>query len=189
MSARAITPMGKEACRQIIPLEDREACLFELQCVSEFLSSFDNDNTIPNHGFESFESAIKMLAIENSVLELQAFRNIAAASETVNGLLQFLEKFKTYYPALYSATETLYINKEIKAEIDSVIDRFGEIHNNASETLYSLRKSIQGIRGKIGQSFTKALSHYVNLDYLDDIRESVIDNKRVLRLSPCIKKS
>lgn len=180
MSARAITPLGKEACRQIIPLEDRESCLFELQCVSEFLSSFDNDNTIPNHGFESFESATKMLAIENSVLELQAFRNIAAASETVNGLLQFLGKFKTYYPALYSATETLYVNKEIKAEIDSVIDRFGEIHNNASETLYSLRKSIQSIRGKIGQSFNKALSHYVSMDYLDDIRESVIDNKRVL---------
>ena len=180
MSAMAITPLGKESCRGIAPLEDRESCMFELDCVSEFLSSFDNDNTIPNHGFESFESAIKMLAIENSVLETQAFRNIAAASETVNTLLQFLEKFKTYYPALHSSTESLYINKEIKAEIDSVIDRFGEIHNNASETLYTVRKAIQSIRGKIGQSFNKALTHYANLGYLDDIRESVIDNKRVL---------
>lgn len=180
MSAMAITPLGKDASRELSPFEDRETCLFELRCVSEFRASFDNDNTIPNHGFEPFEGAIRMLAIENSVLDIQAFRDIAAASETVNGLLKFLNKFKTYYPELFASTEGLYINKEIKTEIDGVIDRFGEIHNNASETLYSLRKSIQRVRGKIGQSFNKALSHYINLDYLDDIRESVIDYKRVL---------
>ena len=72
------------------------------------------------------------------------------------------------------------INKEIKKEIDSVIDRFGEVRDNASENLYNLRKQIQALKGKISQSFNKALSHYQNLDYLDDIRESVVENKRVL---------
>ena len=72
------------------------------------------------------------------------------------------------------------INKEIKKEIDSVIDRFGEVRDNASEDLYNLRKQIQALKGKISQSFNKALSHYQNLDYLDDIRESVVENKRVL---------
>jgi DNA mismatch repair protein MutS2 len=61
-----------------------------------------------------------------------------------------------------------------------VIDRFGEIRDNASDNLYTLRKQIQALKGKIAQSFNKALSHYQNLDYLDDIRESVVENKRVL---------
>ena len=74
----------------------------------------------------------------------------------------------------------MVVNKEIKKEIDNVIDRFGEIRDNASESLYTLRKQIQAIKGKIAQSFNKALSHCQNLDYLDDIRESVIENKRVL---------
>jgi DNA mismatch repair protein MutS2 len=72
------------------------------------------------------------------------------------------------------------LNKEIKNEIDNVIDRFGEIRDNASDNLYTLRKQIQALKGKIAQSFNKALSHYQNLDYLDDIRESVVENKRVL---------
>jgi DNA mismatch repair protein MutS2 len=72
------------------------------------------------------------------------------------------------------------LNKEIKKEIDNVIDRFGEIRDNASDNLYTLRKQIQALKGKIAQSFNKALSHYQNLDYLDDIRESVVENKRVL---------
>ncbi|MGA0373549.1 MAG: endonuclease MutS2 [Flavobacteriaceae bacterium] len=176
----AITPMGKASCIALEPVADRDTMLKELHCVSEYLASFDDDNRIPNHGFEDLSPAFKLLKIENSVLEITAFRNIAAASHTVNTLLVFLNKFKTYYPYLLSLGSEIEINKEIKKEIDSVIDRFGEVRDNASENLYNLRKQIQALKGKISQSFNKALSHYQNLDYLDDIRESVVENKRVL---------
>ena len=176
----AITPMGKATCTALEPLMEQEAMLKELHIVSEYLSSFDNDNRIPNHGFEDLSHALKLLKIENSVLEIIAFRNIAAASQTVNTLLLFFNKFKSYYPSLHLLKGEMVVNKEIKKEIDNVIDRFGEIHDNASERLHTLRKQIQAIKGKIAQSFNKALSHCQNLNYLDDIRESVIENKRVL---------
>ena len=176
----AITPMGKASCSALEPLMEQEAMLKELHIVSEYLSSFDNDNRIPNHGFEDLSPALKLLKIENSVLEIIAFRNIAAASQTVNTLLLFFNKFKSYYPSLHLLKGEMVVNKEIKKEIDNVIDRFGEIRDNASESLHSIRKQIQAIKGKIAQSFNKALSHCQNLDYLDDIRESVIENKRVL---------
>ena len=176
----AITPMGKASCTALEPLMEQEAMLKELHIVSEYLASFDNDNRIPNHGFEDLSPALKLLKIENSVLEIIAFRNIAAASQTVNTLLLFFNKFKSYYPSLHLLKGEMVVNKEIKKEIDNVIDRFGEIRDNASESLLTLRKQIQSIKGKIAQSFNKALSHCQNLDYLDDIRESVIENKRVL---------
>ena len=176
----AITPMGKKACLSLTPLEDQKTLLKELLSVSEYLASFENDNRIPNHGFEDLSPAFQLLKIENSVLEIHAFRNIAAASQTVNTLLKFLNKFKTYYPSLHQVGSEIEINSELKKEIDNVIDRFGEIRDNASEHLYGLRKQIQALKGKIAQSFNKALSHYQNLDYLDDIRESVVENKRVL---------
>ena len=176
----AITPMGKASCTALEPLMEQDAMLKELHIVSEYLASFDNDNRIPNHGFEDLSPALQLLKIENSVLEIIAFRNIAAASQTVNTLLLFFNKFKSYYPSLHLLKGEMVVNKEIKKEIDNVIDRFGEIRDNASENLHILRKQIQAIKGKISQSFNKALSHCQNLDYLDDIRESVIENKRVL---------
>ena len=176
----AITPMGKDSCIALAPMPDPESLRSELFAVSEYLSSFDNDNRIPNHGFEDLSAAFQLLKIENSVLEVNAFRNIAVASQTVNTLLLFLKKFKTYYPYLYQLGSEIEVNKEIKKEIDNVIDRFGEIRDNASDNLYTLRKQIQALKGKIAQSFNKALTHYQNLDYLDDIRESVVENKRVL---------
>ena len=98
----------------------------------------------------------------------------------MNTLLAFLLKFKTYYPTLFGASEHLIQEKEIKKAVDQVIDRFGEIRDNASDTLFSIRKQIHQIRGKIGNSFNKALSSYQTSNYLDDFRESVVDNKRVL---------
>ncbi len=176
----AITPLGKIACQNIAPLSNQATLLKELHCVNEFLASFENDNRIPNHGFEDLSPAFKLLKIENSVLEISSFRNIASASDTINTLLLFLRKFKTYYPTLFAWGESIEVNKEIKLEVDSIIDRFGEIRDNASDTLYTLRKQIQSFKGKISQSFNKALSHFQELDYLDDIRESVMENKRVL---------
>ena len=176
----AITPLGKIACQNIAPLSNQATLLKELHCVNEFLASFENDNRIPNHGFEDLSPAFKLLKIENSVLEISSFRNIASASDTINTLLLFLKKFKTYYPTLFAWGESIEVNKEIKLEVDSIIDRFGEIRDNASDTLYTLRKQIQSFKGKISQSFNKALSHFQELDYLDDIRESVMENKRVL---------
>ena len=151
-----------------------------LNAVSEFKSSFENENRIPNHGFEPLISVFSLLSIENSVLDISVFRVIAANTDTTNVLLQFLEKLKTYYPTLYGYTDGLYVDKEIKKTIDGVIDRFGEVRDDASDSLYLIRKQIQQLRSKISSSFNKSLSQYQAADYLDDIRESVIDNRRVL---------
>ena len=180
LSSFAITPLGKIACQKIVPLPDQLALLTELNCVSEFLASFENDNRIPNHGFEDLSPSFQLLKIENSVLEISSFRNIASASDTINTLLLFFKKLKTYYPSLSAWGENIEVNKEIKLEVDNVIDRFGEIRDNASDILFMLRKQIQTVKGKISQSFNKALGHFQGLDYLDDIRESVMENKRVL---------
>ena len=95
-------------------------------------------------------------------------------------MLKFFFKFKSYYPNLYERSSVLTEEKEIKIKVDSIIDRFGEIRNNASDNLFKIRKKIQVIRGKISSSFNKALSQFQSAEYLDDIRESIIDNRRVL---------
>lgn len=180
ISQFAITPMAKELILKTIPIDENEDKIRSLLLTSEYKSSFENENRIPNHGFESLVKSFQLLKIENSVLDIESFRNIASTSETVNKLLLFFKKFKSYYPNLFDLGSEIEINKGLKKEVDSIIDRFGEINNNASDTLYTIRKKSQEVRSRIGLSFNKSLNHYNNLEYLDEIRESVIDNKRVL---------
>ena len=180
LSELAITSMGKELCLSLVPFENEEELIRQLESVSEFTASFDNENRIPNHGFDDLSTEINLLKIENSVLELEGFRRIAAASDIVNVLLKFFKKFKEYYPKLYEQGTNIEITKELIISINNVIDRFGEVRNDASPELFQIRKKIQSVRSKIGQSFQRALSQYSTADYLDDIKESVVENRRVL---------
>ena len=180
LSQLAITDLGKESCTSLLPIENKEDLILQLHSVSEFASSFGNENRIPNHGFDDLSTEINLLKIENSVLEIEGFRQIASASETINILLKFFKKFREYYPNLYSQGSEIEITKELITSINNVIDRFGEVRNDASPVLFQIRKNIQGVRSKIGQSFQRALSQYSTADFLDDIKESVVENRRVL---------
>lgn len=179
-SAFAITPMGKKVVLGLKPKSDTEEIFNKLRMTSEYCASFDNENRIPNHEFDDISAYFRLLKIENSVLELDAFRNLARNTETTNTLVRFLNKFKSYYPNLIILVTQLYEEKHINPTVDGVIDRFGEVRDDASDILYTIRKQIQHLRGKISRSFNKSLSQFSNADYLDDIRESVIENRRVL---------
>jgi len=180
ISAYCNTDLGREAVLQIEPITTDIQLSEELQRTDEYLASFENENKIPNHHFEEISKDIHVLGIDDSFLEAVSFQNIATLSDTVNTLLKFFKKFKEYYPALYTFSLAIEYTKVIIENIAEIINRFGEINDNATAQLKLIRKEINTIRGQIGTSFTKALNHYAKHDFLDDIRESVIDNQRVL---------
>ena len=180
LSEHCITNLGKESALKVVPFSEIEMIKRELTYTNEYLSSFDNDNRIPNHGFEALTKEIKLLNIENTYLEIPSLQKIVSTSLTVNSTLKFLEKFKEYYKNLYNLSQPIDYNASIIEQVDVVVDRFGDIKDNASPALAILRKSITGLRTKINTSFSSALNRYHGLDYLDDIRESVVENKRVL---------
>ncbi len=180
VSELCITALGNEAALRIAPYKTKATLEFQLQLTNEYVASFYNDNRIPNHGFETITKELQLLHIENTFLEVHSLKKIVSISLTVNTLVSFLEKFKDYYPNLHHFAAPIEVTKVLIEKIDAIVDRFGDIKNNASTTLYDLRQSINRIKGKINQSFASALNMYHNLDYLDDIRESVVDNKRVL---------
>jgi DNA mismatch repair protein MutS2 len=180
VAAYNITSLGRAEINKLQPFNTKEETTNALKLVHEFVSSFENDNRIPNHGFEDITEELKLLRIENNFLDVEQFRKIAALSITTNTQLKFFKKFHDYYPLLFKRSEQLEQTNLISNQINSIIDKYGEIRNDASDTLYTIRKSIQSVRTKINTSFNAALSHYNSADYLDEIRETVMENRRVL---------
>ncbi|MGB2483945.1 MAG: endonuclease MutS2, partial [Flavobacteriaceae bacterium] len=180
VEAYCITSLGKNQVKKLKPFSKEKDAIDALNLVSEFLSSFENENRIPNHGFEDIIEELKTLRIENNFLEIEQFRKISSLSITCNILLKFFKKFKEYYPLIFDISEKIEKTDLISNEINSIIDKYGEIRNDASDLLYSIRKSIQSVRTKINTSFNSALSQYNSAEYLDEIRETVMENRRVL---------
>ncbi len=180
LAARCHTEMGKELALGISPLTERDAILLLLGQTSEYLSSLESDNRIPNHMFDRIDSEIKLLKIENTTLEIASFRKIGSICNTVATHKKFFKKFKIYFPLLFNKSEHIVFNNEIPRQIDAIIDRFGEVKDKASDNLFHIRRQMNQVKGKISQSFSSALNLYHGSDYLDDIRESVYENRRVL---------
>lgn len=180
LSSICNTDIGKQKALEIKPFKEKEELMNALLQTSEYVSSFQNNNAIPNHGFEIINHEIQFLAIEDSFLEVGSFRKIANISITVNTLLVFLKKFEEYYPYLNKRALQVEYTKEISALIEDVVDKYGEIKDNASVDLLNIRRNMNSVRGKVNQSFGVALTQYNSLGYLDDIKESFVQNRRVL---------
>ena len=61
ISKYAITSMGRDILNSIKPDLDFKKIDFNLNLVSEYLSSLENDNNFPNHGFENISKELKII--------------------------------------------------------------------------------------------------------------------------------
>lgn len=188
ISDRCNTEIGMEKALQIQPFKSKEILFAELAYTNEYVASFSNNNALPNHGFETVTSDLKLLTIEDSFLELVAIKKILDLSKSTNEYLKFLKKFSDYYPELYKKSTQVEFTPYISKSIEEIVNKFGEIKDDASPDLVNIRRSINVVRGKINQSFGMALSHFNSLGYLDDIKETVVDNRRVLAVQAMYRK-
>jgi DNA mismatch repair protein MutS2 len=178
--SNCVSSLGKTKAKSIRPSTDFNDIDFSLNLVSEYLSSIENDNTFPNHFFESISSEIKIIQISNSQLEIESFRKIKTVVDLTLLHIKFLKKFKTYYANIFQLVKDLSVCKEIINEINSIIDKYGFIKDNANNELLNIRNNINQTKSKIRQSFSTALNSCNSNGYLDEIKESLIDNRRVL---------
>lgn len=180
IAALCITPLGETTVLDILPFASKNEIVPELHCVKEFTASFEGDTRIPNHGFDAIIRELQLLSIENSTLEISGFRKIEKVCTTTKELLVFFKKFEEFYVYLQEYAEKVSYTSLINEEITKVIDKYGLIKDDASPSLQTIRKRLHIVKGQVNASFSRALSQYSQLDYLDEIRESVIENRRVL---------
>lgn len=183
-----ITDLGKSAVNKILPFKSKDKLFSELKKTDEYLTSFENDNRIPNHSFDDISKEISLLNIENSYIVPEGFLTVLNTTETVNEQLKFLKNFKDIYPVLFKHSQEIEYTTIVSDSIKKIITSFGEVDHKASQHLKTIRRELGQIRGKINESFTRALSKFSAAGYLDDIRESVVENQRVLAVIPMHKR-
>lgn len=86
----------------------------------------------------------------------------------------------------YSRKLQRLLTKNIVKLIDQVFNKFGEIKDDASPELKIVRDRLRHLNGRITELFNKSMSYHS--DYLDDIRESVVGNRRVLAVKSALRK-
>lgn len=181
----AYSPKTQEKIMNLRPINIDEAEL-SLKKTSEFLTSFESSNAIPFDEYEDIEAELKLMLIENFRLENKGFIKIKALTEQIGRLQKFFPTLSETFPYLLEEVKDLEFRKEIIEKIDKVFNRFGEVKSEASPILKTLRTEIQHAKKAIDENFNRSMTTYSEL--LEDIRETVIDDQRVLAVKSGFKK-
>ena len=159
-----------------------------LKKTAEFLTSFESHNIIPFNEFEDIDDELKLMVIENFRLDAKSFIKIKNITAQIGRLQKFLPNFAEAFPHLIAEIKDLDFRKEIIDKIDKVFNRFGDVKSEASPVLKELRNEIQLARKAIQENFNRALTAHGQSDFLDEIRETIIEDQRVLAVKSGFKK-
>ncbi|WP_333851802.1 endonuclease MutS2 [Epilithonimonas sp.] len=181
----AYSPKTADKIMELRPMEIDEAEI-SLKKTSEFLTSFESSNAIPFDEYEDIEEELKLMLIENYRLENKSFIKIKTITEQIGKLQKFFPQLSETFPTLLEEIKDLEFRKEIIDKVDKVFNRFGEVKSEASTILKTLRTEIQHARKAIDENFNRSLVTYS--DFLEDIRETIVEDQRVLAVKSGFKK-
>ena len=181
----AYHPKTAERILALMPVE-RSVAEPKLKKTAEYLTSIESHTAIPFSEYEDIEQELAVLHIENYRLDAKSFQHIKLLTAQIGRLKKFFGQFAETFPTLNAEASQMDFRKEIIDRIDQVLNRFGEVKNDASPALQAIRTEIQHASKAIDSNFNRALA--ANQDFLEDIRESVIDDQRVLAVKSGFKK-
>ncbi len=176
----AVTRKGKDKIALIQPIRTHDVLVKTLGKTDEYLKSYTHNNKIPGHQFNAIDKSLHLLGIENTFIEGEKLLDIRQMVETVLLLHGFFKTFKLIYPLMYETAQMLPLHPEIQALIEAKIDPYGQVMDDASTLLKETRRNIQSTESQLASSFSKAMQAALKADLLDDIKESVVDGRRVL---------
>ena len=187
ISPFAFSPKIAEKIEKLRPF-NREDAEISLRKTAEFLSSFESENIIPFGEYEDIESDLQLMLIDNFRLETSSFLKIKKLTEQIGKLQNFFPKMEEMFPILKEEVKDLDYQKAIIDKIDNVFNRFGEVKSDSSPILKTLRTEIQHAKKAIQENFNRALTTFGQSDFLDDIKETILDDQRVLAVKSGFKK-
>ncbi len=180
LESYAFSESAKNRLNVLSPMSRKEDLVIELKKVNELLEIKTEGETFPRIEFEELHSEIKLLPIKNASINLEGFMRIYTASILVNSLLFFFDKREKEYPILNSILNDVFYTKEIIDCIQLVFDKKGNIKDDASETLFSIRTQLKSVKKQINKNFDREVKKLMKDNILGDTKETFIDERRVL---------
>ena len=86
---------------------------------------------------------VAKLRVEGSFLDVEEGVTLRRALAAIGGIVSFIISREERYPALHARTRGVAAFPEIVQRIDGILDRFGQVKDNASPALQEIRRSIR----------------------------------------------
>lgn len=192
LTKRCISDLGKVEVSEMNFSSDYNFVLSRLRETNEYLYILNKQIEFPLNSFSDITLSINNIRLDGTYLTAQELFSLSKSIKTMGEITSFFNKDKTdenRYPTLSLLSEQLNAFPEISREINRVIDKFGEVKDNASEHLLELKKSLISTTSSINGILRRIMSSAREDGLLEkDAAPSIRDGRLVIPVSPMYKR-
>ena len=148
------------------------------------------EDGFPSGGFIDCIDFLKPLERSSSAIDLISLRKLRTMLDTLRKVVGFFEGVKDeVYPNLKRMSAHVLAFPEVQRRIDTIIDRYGDVKDTASDELYEIRRSLREKEGAISRRINSILKKAQEEGIVDsDAGVSVRDGKMLIPVSAANKK-
>ena len=148
------------------------------------------EDGFPSGGFIDCIDFLKPLERSSSAIDLISLRKLRTMLDTLRKVVGFFDSVKDeVYPNLKRMSAHVLAFPEVQRRIDTIIDRYGDVKDTASDELYEIRKSLRDKEGAISRRISAILKKAQEEGIVDsDAGVSVRDGKMLIPVSAANKK-
>ena len=148
------------------------------------------EDSFPSGGFIDCIDFLKPLERSSSAIDLVSLRKLRTMLDTLRKVTAFFEGIKDgVYPNLKRMSSRVLNFPEVQRRIDTIVDRYGDVKDTASDLLYEIRKSLRDKEGTISRRMNAILKKAQEEGIVDsDAGVSIRDGKMLIPVSAANKK-
>ncbi|MEY1639608.1 endonuclease MutS2 [Tenuifilum osseticum] len=109
------------------------------------------EDGFPTDGFIDVTHALRKLNVEGQWLDENELQQLRRSLDTIKQLLAFVKRVSDKYPAIAKLATGINYYPYVIERIDSILDRYGRIKDNASTKLAEIRASIRAKEASVNK--------------------------------------
>jgi DNA mismatch repair protein MutS2 len=155
LAEESSSALGLDLIRDLHPSSNLEDILESLQETSEMRALLSEGFSL--EGIVDIRESVRSASIEGAILSSKELGDIARTIEGLGRAKRFIEKFRDKVPILYGIARGIRDLSDLFGKIRAMIDEDGEVREDATPRLLSLRRSISSTRDSIMERLNSIL--------------------------------
>ncbi|WP_417130371.1 endonuclease MutS2 [Parabacteroides faecis] len=192
ISDKCLSLLGQERVAEMEFSADYTTVIERLEQTDEFVRILHGEVEFPASFFFDVRYSLKRIRPEGTWLDEKELFDLKRSLQTINDIVCFFrptEEEEIAYPALTALAGDILVFPQLIGKIDSILDKFGKVKDNASPTLAQIRKEITATMSGISRSLQSILRSAQSEGVVDkDVTPTMRDGRLMIPVAPAFKR-
>lgn len=190
LNVNCLSQLGRDKVSEMCFSSDYEVVLDLVNQTAEFVRILQEEDDFPVSNYYDVRDCLRKIAVEGTYLTSAELFDLRRSVETIGLLVRFFNnKEEEQYYYLKKLAGDVFVFPELLALIDRILDKFGQVKDNASPQLLEIRREMLAVQSSISRSLQGILRQAQSDGFVDkDVNPTMRDGRLVIPVSPAFKR-